>query len=435
MFMLQLRKNKEQKAYGCCNSCPDDKKKPMNRQRRTMLSMGLILAISGTALLSCSSSHQTTTTSNTEGISDAVTVYQSGDQGYKSFRIPAIIQAPDGSLLAFAEGRVDGGADFGHVKIVVRSSKDGGNTWSRIRVAASNGQLQAGNPAPVVDYTDPAYPKGRIFLFYNTGNVDEAKMRKKEGVREVWYVTSTDNGQRWSSPVNITDQTSKIDQPQLKTSWNHPEDWRSYANTPGHALQLKTGPYKGRLYIAANHSAGAPKADFTDYVAHGFYSDDHGKTFHISANNAFSGSNESTAAELSHGRIMMNSRDQSGREPYRIVAISSNGGQRWDTTYYDKQLPDPVCEGAIVTLRYRKGKSGHNVLAFSNAASRSSRDSLTLRISYDDGTTWRSRYLIDPKNTAYSDIVAVGENQVGVLYEAEGYRKINFKKVNWKKGG
>ncbi|SEA24543.1 sialidase-1 [Arachidicoccus rhizosphaerae] len=395
---------------------------------------GLMLLGCVVALFSCSNPHKTHTSSGSQVISETVTVFESGAQGYKSFRIPAIIKAPDGSLLAFAEGRVDGGADFGHVKIVVRSSKDQGDSWSTIRVAASNGKLQAGNPAPIVDYTDPAYPKGRIFLFYNTGNVDEGEMRKKLGVREVWYVTSTDNGNSWSAPVNITDQTSKIDQPRLKTSWNHPEDWRSYANTPGHGLQIQTGPHKGRLYVAANHSEGDPKADFTDYVAHGFYSDDHGKSFHISDNNAFRGSNESTAAEISNGRLMMNSRDQSGRQPYRIVAISSDAGQSWDTTYYDKQLPDPVCEGAIVTLQYQKKQKGHNILAFSNAASKTSRDSLTLRISYDDGLSWKDHYLIDPKNTAYSDLVALDKNQVGILYEAEGYHKINFKKVNWKHG-
>ena len=360
----------------------------------------------------------------------AVTVFESGSQGYKSFRIPAIIKAPDGTLLAFAEGRVDGGADFGHVKIVLRRSKDQGKSWGALSVAASNGDLQAGNPAPVVDYSDPAYPKGRIFLFYNTGNVDEGRMRKKEGVREIWYVTSTDNGRSWSDPVNITDQTNKIDQPNLNPRWNHPEDWRSYANTPGHAMQLKTGHYKGRIYVAANHSQGAPKADFTDYVAHGFYTDDHAKSFHISQNNAFPGSNESTAAELSKGRLLMNSRDQSGRQRNRIIAISSNGGQSWDTTYYDKQLPDPICEGAILTLNYGKK---HNTLAFSNNASRSGRDSLTLRISYDDAQSWPVQYLIEASNTAYSDIVQVSKNEVGILYEAAGYRKIKFKLVNWKK--
>lgn len=386
----------------------------------------LWVSVVSALLFSCGINAQQSKSSS----SNSVTVFESGTEGYQTFRIPAIIKAPDGSLLAFAEGRVNGGSDFGHIQIVVRSSKDGGQRWSPLRIAASNGQLQAGNPAPVVDYSDPAYPKGRIFLFYNTGNVDEGRIRKKEGVRETWYVTSADNGQSWNTPVNITDQVSKINQPALKASWNHPEDWRGYANTPGHGLQIKTGKYKGRIYIAANHTEGAAKADYSDYVAHGFYTDDHGKTFHLSENNPFRGSNESTAAELSGGRIMMNSRDQSGRHHNRIVSTSSDGGVHWYKTYYDDNLPDPVCQGSILTLQY---KTPHNVLAFSNAASRSGRDSLTLRISNDDGKTWSKRYLLKAKGTAYSDIVAVNKSQVGVLFESDGYKKIIFKKINWKK--
>ncbi len=359
---------------------------------------------------------------------EGVTVFQSGQEGYQSFRIPAIIDLPNGDLLAFAEGRVNGGADFGHVNIVMKKSKDEGKTWSSLQIVATNKKLQAGNAAPVVDLSDPNYPQGRIFLFYNTGNKSEGEIRNKKGYRQVWYITSIDNGKTWSDPTNITNQVSKIDQPDINPSWNHKEDWRGYANTPGHAMQLKYGAYKGRIYVAANHSEGAPKSDFTDYVAHGYYTDDHGKTFHISEDNPFRGSNESTAAELSGGRVMMNSRNQRGNVLQRIVAISSDGGTTWDTTYFDKQLPDPVCQGSLLTLRYKKHQ---NILAFCNDASIKGRDSLTLRISYDDGHTWKKSFLIDARNTAYSDIVKMRKKEIGILYEADGYRKIEFKAVRY----
>src|SRR5690606_24703914 len=202
---------------------------------------------------------------------NAVTVFESGQEGYQSFRIPAIIRLSDGDLLAFAEGRVNGAADFGHVNIVMKKSKDNGRTWGKLQVVAINDTLQAGNAAPVVDLTDPAYPKGRIFLFYNTGDKPEGEIRKGSGTREVWYKTSVDGGTTWSAPVNITAQVKK-------------PDWRSYANTPGHAMQFSCGKYKGRIYVAANHSAGDPQPHFKDYQAHGFYTDDHGKTFHLSEN-------------------------------------------------------------------------------------------------------------------------------------------------------
>ena len=353
--------------------------------------------------------------------SKAIPVYVSGTEGYKSFRIPAIIKAPNGDVLAFSEGRVHGAGDFGDIKIVLKRSSDEGKTWSALQIVASNDSLQAGNPAPVVDLTDPRFPKGRIFLFYNTGNGHEGELRKGNGHRDIFYKTSTDNGKTWSDPVDITTQVNRINQPLVNPVWNFKEDWRTYANTPGHALQLEHGKYKGRIYIAANHSSADPKPESRDYQAHGYFTDDHGATFHLSETVPFEGSNESTAAELSNNGLMMNSRNQTGK--YRVVSLSKDGGETWDTTFVDHNLPDPVCEGSLLNVGIKKGKS---ILAFCNNDDTKSRDSLTLRVSFNEGKTWKKKYLIDPKNTGYSDIVKVSKNQVGVLYEADGYKEIRF---------
>jgi sialidase-1 len=363
-------------------------------------------------------------------------VFKSGEAGYHTFRIPAIIRAPDQSLLAFCEGRVNNAGDYGTIKIVMRRSMDAGKTWSPIQVVAAMGNLQVGNPAPVVDQTDPAFPKGRIFLFYNTGDHHENEVRKGNGLREVWYITSTDNGLNWSAPVNITTQVHRPLQPHRNTGYQFAEDWRSYANTPGHAIQFQQGRYRGRIFIAANHSAGAPQNQFEDYTAHGFYSDDHGKTFRLTSSLTIKGSNESIATELSNGNLMMNSRNQKGDIRARIISISSDGGQNWDTSYFDRQLPDPVNQASLLTIGRKKGKA---ILAFSNAASTTRRDSLTLRISWDEGKTWPYQQLIDAapdqtKNdyTAYSDLVYIHKNSIGILYERKGYKEIVFKRIQWK---
>lgn len=110
-----------------------------------------------------------------------IPVFISGTEGYKSFRIPAIIKTPSNDLLAFCEGRVNSSGDFGDIDIVMRRSSDNGKTWSPIKVIATYDSLQAGNPAPVFDMSDPAYPKGRLFLFYNTGNNHESEIRNGKG--------------------------------------------------------------------------------------------------------------------------------------------------------------------------------------------------------------------------------------------------------------
>ena len=130
---------------------------------------------------------------------------------------------------------------------------------------------------------------------------------------------------------------------------------------------------------------------------------------------------------------MMNIRNQKGDVRERIVAVSSNGGQHWDTTYFDHQLPDPVCEGSIINLT--PGKK-NPILAFSNDASQKRRDSLTLRISNDQGKTWPYAQLIEAAApgtkgdaTAYSDLVPLGKRRVGVLYERANYSQIVFKEL------
>lgn len=365
-----------------------------------------------------------------------VPVFISGEDGHRSYRIPAIIAAPNGDLLAVAEGRVNGSADFGDINLVMKRSEDDGKTWSPLITIVDNDSLQAGNPAPVVDMMDPQFPKGRIFLFYNTGNNHEGEVRKGNGLREVWYITSADNGHTWSLPVNITAQVHRPRQPSANAAYQFAEDWRSYANTPGHALQVSSGKYRGRLLIAANHSAGEPQSEFRDYAAHTFFTDDHGKTFHLGAVVPIRGSNESTATDLSDGSVMMNIRNQSGDIRARIIALSSDGGHRWDTAYFDMNLPDPVCEGSLLNIGKKRGK---NILAFTNAADTKNRDNLTLRISYDEGRSWTVNKVIEKAPAgkergyaAYSDIVKIGSRDIGILYEQGNYSRIVFSVVRWR---
>ncbi len=359
--------------------------------------------------------------------SKPISVFVSGTEGYKSFRIPAIVKAKNGDLLAFCEGRVHGSGDYGDIKIVLKRSSDLGKTWSSLQIVASNDTLQAGNPAPVVDLTDAQFPQGRIFLFYNTGNGHEMELRKGKGHRDVLYKTSTDNGETWSEPTDITLQVNRIYQPEINPLWNFKEDWRTYANTPGHALQFHEGKYKGRIYIAANHSSGEPKPELRDYQAHGFYTDDHGATFKLSETVPFEGSNESTAAQLTNNGLMMNCRNQTGK--YRIVSLSKNGGEAWDSTFVDHNLPDPVCQGSLLNIGTKNKKS---ILAFCNNIDKNKRDSLTLRISFDEGKTWKKSFLMEPKNTGYSDIVKLSKNKIGVFYEADDYKSIKFAVMQWK---
>lgn len=359
-------------------------------------------------------------------------VFKSGTEGHKSYRIPAIVALSNGDLLAFAEGRVNNSADFGDINIVMKRSKDKGKTWGELTMLVDQTSLQAGNPAPVIDLQDPAYPKGVVYLFYNTGNNHENEIRKGNGVREVWFIRSFDLARTWSEPVNITSMVHKPLQSGVNPAYNFKEDWRSYANTPGHAMQFQKGKYKGRIVIPANHSAGPPQPQFRDYRAHAFYSDDHGKTFQLSPSIEIEGSNESIATELSNNRMLMSIRNQRGDIRNRILAYSSSGGEKWDTTYFDQQLIDPVCQGSLLSIGYKRGKA---IIASSNAADQRERNNLTIKISNDEGKSWSRSILVDinetAKNdwTAYSDLVLINKKTIGILYERNNYAEIVFKPI------
>lgn len=367
---------------------------------------------------------------------DWKTVFEGGKEGHANYRIPAIIALPNGDLLAFAEGRVHGSDDYGDVNLVMKRSRDKGNSWSDIQTLVDYDTLQAGNPAPVVDLFDPNYPKGVVFLFYNTGNNHEYDIRLNKGVRENWMIKSYDQGKSWTEPVNMTVQVHRPNNPNFNPNYSFKEDWRSYANTPGHSFQFKKGRFAGRIFVAANHSAGPPQEEFVDYQAHGFYTDDHGKSFQISESVPFPGSNESIAAELSNGRLIMSSRNQKGDIRQRILSYSSDGGATWEKSFFENQLPDPVNQGSILDLGEENGKM---ILAHSNAADEQDRNFLTIKISYDEGKTWDHiipvDFTSDPKKlpwTAYSDLVQLDENTIGILYERDNYRQIVFKSIRWK---
>ena len=70
------------------------------------------------------------------GYAQEVTVFESGNDGYASYRIPAIVKGQNGDLIAFAEGRVDHAGDYGNVDIVYKISK---RRLTSMRMAVEHG--------------------------------------------------------------------------------------------------------------------------------------------------------------------------------------------------------------------------------------------------------------------------------------------------------
>ncbi|ASO20034.1 sialidase-1 [Actinoalloteichus hoggarensis] len=355
----------------------------------------------------------------------ATAVYTSGTDGYDTFRIPAIVRAPGGDLLAFAEGRRDGGGDSGDIDLVLKRSSDDGATWGELIVVGDNGPNTFGNPSPVVDPES-----GRIVLLstHNGGDVTETEIRSGDidpaDSRRVWVQHSDDDGRTWSEPREITEDVKL-------------PDWRWYATGPVHAIALREGPHAGRLIVPANHSDSPPEgsADIGTedryYGAHLLYSDDGGATWSIgalesTADGVING-NETTVAELPDGRLYVNTRNQNGTAPgNRAAAYSGDGGASLDAPL--RPVPDlvaPIVQGS--TLQVQDGP-----LLFAAPGSASRRERLTVRGSTDGGVTWSDGAVLSEAPAAYSDLVPLTGDEVGVYYETgvdSPYETISFQRL------
>jgi sialidase-1 len=354
--------------------------------------------------------------------------YVSGDGRYDTYRIPATVVTDLGTVLAFAEGRHNDAGDTGNIDVVLRRSSDGGCTWGPLSVVAAGDGDTRGNPAPVVD------PRtGAIVLVtsYNSGVVTEGQIMRGEVTpeqsRRVFVQRSWDDGRTFTAPRDITGEVKL-------------PSWRWYATGPGHAVALTRGPYAGRLVIPANHSA-APAAGSTDtgqeakyYGGHALYSDDGGDTWRLGFVDAtydgVDNANESTAAELPDGRLYFSSRDQLGTSTgNRLDTYSSDGGTSLDRPYAVQHALDdvPVVEGSVLQL---PGSGG--ALLFSAPSVPNVRQGMAIWRSGDGGASFVKAVTLSREWAGYSDLVRVGADTVGVLYETgsvSAYDSIEFRRV------
>ena len=296
------------------------------------------------------------------------TVEKYGENGYKLYRIPCIVCTGKGTLLTCYEARH--GSDWGVLDVILRRKSVGADEWSeRICVADSLGRSTMNNP---VLFTDG----------------DTIHMLHCKNYRYLYYTKSTDDGLTWTKAREITDVPEA-----LLDKYN----WTVCAVGPGHGLTTSGGRLIAPMWFARNTN---------DINTHGpnaittIYSDDHGETWHcgeiIYSTEEFVNPNESTLAELSDGRIMMNCRHVT-KNNMRAVLISEDGRGGWSDVYFDENLPDPICQGSLA--------QADDGILFTNCAATMAegRTHTTVRHSSDDGKTWDKAYEV-ARYGGYSDV-------------------------------
>ncbi|KUO19884.1 sialidase family protein [Streptomyces dysideae] len=328
------------------------------------------------------------------------------DPGYACFRIPAIVKSTDGTLLAFAEGRVLNCGDAADIDIVLKRSTDGGRTWGPLQVVNEGDGDTHGNPAPIVDRET-----GRILLAetYNTGRTDSGGCSVPcDRTPHLQY--SDDDGLTWSEPRDLSDEI-------LPAHWN---SW--YATGPVHGIQLTRGKHAGRLVFGVNTETWDGSRISANHAAL-IVSDDGGDHWRIGATDSWpiaddgtfrQKPSEVTLTERTDGTLLISGREQDGTDlGHRSQTYSRDGGDSFVSPFRD--LPDlytPQVQGSTLRLGNRI------LLACPGDPDR--RRTMMVRSSHDGGRTWDSvdrGTVVTTDWSGYSDMMAIDGHTVGLMYE------------------
>lgn len=341
-----------------------------------------------------------------------LTVFQAGENGYHTFRIPSLIKTSSGAIVAFCEGRKASSSDAGDIDLVFKRSEDNGVTWGPLQVLWDDSQNTCGNPCPVIDRTT-----GDIILLmtWNRGDDKEDRIIKgtSKDTRRVFIIRSKDDGLTWTKPEEIT------------TTAKHP-DWNWYATGPGIGIQMSGEKYKNRLIISCDHS---DKNDKKMY-SHLIYSDDSGKTWNY-GNPVGMDTDECQVVEIPDNKLLINMRNYNRDYNCRAISVSEDGGINWGNVSYDLELIEPRCQASLIKHQLKN----REYLVFSNPADKKKRIKMTIKISDDYAKTWKYQTLIYSGPSAYSSLYTINEGEIGILFECgenNPYEKIAFQKVNIK---
>jgi sialidase-1 len=328
-----------------------------------------------------------------------IDLWKRGEDGYHTYRIPALAVTTHGTLLAFCEGRKSGGGDAGDIDLLVKRSINHGKTWSDQQIIWDDAKNTCGNPCPVVDRQT-----GTVWLLmtWNRGDDHESMIisHKSKDTRRVFVTSSSDDGQTWEVPREITADVKYT-------------NWTWYATGPGAGIQVEKGVNAGRMVIPCDHIEDGEKHC---YYSHVIYSDDHGKTWKLGGRTPRHQVNECEVVELTDGRLMLNMRNYDRANKKRQIAFSKDYGLTWTDQGFDATLIEPICQASIRRYSW-SGDGRKNVILFSNPASTTNRVNMTVRASFDDGTTWPMQTILHTGPSAYSDLAVLGNGQIACLYE------------------
>ncbi|MHC4176005.1 MAG: sialidase family protein [Planctomycetota bacterium] len=314
---------------------------------------------------------------------------------FESVRIPNIVVATDGTILAFARSAR-----------LLRRSEDEGRTFNPVQ--------EVGHDAG-----------GSAIVDENTGDV----MVVSPAGLHLWR--SRDHGKTWTREEIVVKPNP--------LGHGNPDGVPALTGCSESGVTLRYGKHKGRLLMPARVQPpeGNNDQEWWPYNYNtAIYSDDGGKTWQTSGP-VQSGTGEGTLAELSSGVIYYNSRSHMSVDHRRRIAFSHDGGKMfvdWRVCEHLREVGQPFyfkygtkpsygCNAGLVRLPLEV-TGGKDVLLFSTPDNPGgSRVRMTVWASFDRGETWPVKRLVYEGHSAYSSLAAAPDGTIYLLFE-RGKKKL-----------
>jgi len=364
--------------------------------------------------------------------------FVTSSNAYHTFRIPGMVIAADGSVLAFADGRRGYGQDpriedNAPMDAVMRRSTDHGKTWDDLTVIDSGfkstgAKVDFADPTPVLDETT-----GDVFLFYGqwpdsgpiTANWGQDP-DSADGNHVVWVQSSSDHGVTWSGPTQIL----YPDEPNETPDGLY---WRNAEPGPGNGIQLQhqnSPSLNGRLVIPAKRSGSSTPTGSAGSRPFVYYSDDHGATWQVGDVTDGPAANEDEVVELNDGTLLLDARQNSGS--YRRRHKSTDGGINWGPNLGDDIAITRVDCSMARYSSVREGQDRNRIL-FSGPLG-PGRANAAVWVSYDEGQSFINPVQLNNESSAYSVVARMADGSIGAFFETEhlgaGYGDITLYNFN-----